>query len=117
MNNRPTYRKMPDVPAKPLGQYIVVKRTVQKPTKEELEAEPKKDAKGRLLPPEPIILKESTEIHDIGSNNPQDLGFKVGDFVSILTYGTETITAEIMGETADISYALISPAQVIGVYK
>ena len=117
MTNRHKITNLPKVPAKPLKGNIVIKRTVAKPTKEQLEEKQQKDEKGRLLPLGPIFIDSETIVYDIGDNNPEDLPFKVGDKINISTYGTEVITAEDEDETSETSYAIIGPGQVIGVYS
>jgi hypothetical protein len=99
------YYKLPEVPAKPLNGMIVVKRTVGKPPKE---------AKNTKEPNKPVEVPLKTEIFDLGTCN--DLPFKVGDLVNIVDYGTHVITAEIESETEDISFAIINPTQVCGIY-
>lgn len=113
--NRQTYKKMPKDPAKPLEGNIVVKRVVQKVTKEQEEEKPKKDAKGREKPLEPVLLYNYTEIHDLGEYT--DLPYKVGDKVNIISYGREVVTAEIESDIEDICFVILPPNQVIGVYK
>ena len=111
-------KKMPLIPAKPLNGNIIVKRVIGKPTKEqltELNKAPEKDKKGRDLPKEPVFIEFYTEIYDLG--DAVDCPFKVGDLVNIVVYGTETVTAEDGNDLQDISYAIINPNQVIGIYQ
>lgn len=100
------YYKLPEVPAKPLNGMIVVKRVVGKPPKE---------TKANKDHNKPIVVPIKTEIFDLGEC--KDLAFKVGDLVNIVDYGTQVITAEIESETEDISFAIINPTQVCGIYS
>lgn len=114
MYSRETYKVLPKEPAKPLNGNIVIKRVVQKPTKEQLQEKPKKDKREREIPLDPILLYQYTTVHDVGEHT--ELPFKAGDKVNIVCYGNEVITAEELTETEDISYAIVAPNQVIGLY-
>ena len=111
------YKKLAKVPAKPLAGYIVVKRSatkIDKPTVEELKkmTQAQRDAEQN----KEHEVEYFTEIYDLGSIDPNSVPFKVGDQVNTLSYGTEVITAEDSTEKYDISYAIINPNQIVGVY-
>jgi formylmethanofuran dehydrogenase subunit D len=112
------FKKLSKEPAKPLGNYITVKRSatkIVKPTVAELKKmtqEQRDEAQNK-----DYEVEYFTEIYDIGSVDPKSLPFKVGDKVVTVSYGTEVVTAEDSEDIYDISYAIINPNQVVGVYE
>lgn len=103
--------KLPNKPAKPLNGMILVKRTVAQ------DPDAKKKEKKRPEEREPFETPFITEIHDIGINKPEDLPFKVGDKVNVITYGSEIITAEEVDDKVDICYIILEPSKVVGLYE